>query len=167
MTIGAVHGATGYLVVIAWMAGIHWHTVAFACIVGAVSGVIVSAVLRWRKARCADPPRWLPWALVGAPPCFLIAWLGLIWPAIGWFSPVTQYRFGGQASRDQAIMRVLSRVTVGDPYAELQRLLPHTFAGWELVGSFEARGGSSSIEYELSVQDGVITRLGYRSLARE
>lgn len=164
MIVGAVHGAIGYFVVIAWVAGIWWYTISFAAIVGAVSGLIVSIVLRWRRARCADPPRGLAWALAGAPPCLLLVWLGLIWPTIAWFSPATQDKFGSQTSKEQAVIRVLSKVTVGDPYQELHRLLPDRFPAVGPVGLSVSTGSSSSFEYEVVVRDGVITKVEYRSL---
>lgn len=163
--VGAVHGALGYLVVIAWLAGIWWYGIAFAAIVGAVTGLIVSTVVRWRRARCADPPLCLAWALVGVPPCWLFVWLGLVWPTIAWFSPATQYKFGSPTSRDQAVIRALSRVAVGDPYQELHQLLPDHFVAVEPVGAAGSTFTTGSIEYEVRVHDGVITKVEYRSPA--
>jgi hypothetical protein len=161
---GAAHGAVGYLLVIAWLAGIWWYTITFAAIVGAVSGLLVSTVLRWRRARSADPPRWLPWTLVGMPPLFLLGWLGLAWPTIAWLSPHTQYTFGSHRSRDQAIVRALSRVVVGDRYDELHRMLPDRFQEVEPVGGAGSTSSWGSIRYEVLVKDGVITKIQYEPL---
>jgi hypothetical protein len=165
---GMLLGTFGYVLLVGWWAGFRWLTIAFAGVVGLVTGIVVFLALRTKHARSAAPqrPRTLATYYL-TPPIAIVLWTVALWPGICRVAPNMAYTYGDSGTQQWIIRHALQQVSVGDPVERLRGMLPTEFAKVGKSGAIAGTMYAERVEYRLVWVNGVITQKQIQDLSKE